>query len=201
MKGTRFRHWLSKYPFKKPISVERMPEVLSAVRCGNPVAIKEMIESYLGLGLALVARFAKIDDVVDDLVSAAFLAIVQAVNRIAAGHLTHDNVSPYIVTYIKGGLRKELAKRPVIYTPELAIKPMWQRVPLENVDASIPADNTLEVEEELASIVSDDTDIEIIRMRLLGYRAIHVAKELGISRGNVSRRITRIRIAYQENQE
>jgi len=197
----RFKHWLSKYPFKDRISDERMPILLAAVRSGQPTAIKEMIEGHLRLGMALVARFALCDEVVDDLVSASFLSITKAVNRIARGYLTHDNPTAYIVTHVLGGLRKELAKRPTIYTPELGEKAP-KTVPLDHPQAniSIPPDYSMEIEEELRLICDDDTDIKIIELLMCGFRGASLAAEVGMYKGNVSRRIQRIRQAYLERQ-
>ncbi len=197
MKGTRFRHWLGKYAFRQPIPDEQMPDVLARVRSGEPEAIKLMIESHLRLGLALVARYVRTAGVVDDLVSAAFYAITYAVNRIAAGHLAHDNVTGYIVAFVHGELKRELAQRSVVYTPEHVDTAV--QVPIGEFDVTVPPDFSLDVGEELDAIVKDDTDSKIIRMLLQGYQATDVAKELGVHKGNVSRRIARLRAAYQEN--
>jgi DNA-directed RNA polymerase specialized sigma24 family protein len=175
-----------------------MPGVLAKVIEGDLQARTIMIESHLRLALALVARYVKTEDVVDDLVSAAFYAVTYAVNRIASGYLTHDNPTGYIVTFVHGELKRELAKRAVIYTPEDAER--VTHVGLEGVDCPVQPDNSLDVEEELDAILTDAIDSKIVRMLALGYLAADVAKTLSVHKGNVSRRIARIRAAYQESQ-
>lgn len=196
MKGTRFRHWLSKYQFRQRIPESEMPAVLANVRQGDRHAIELMIESHLRLSLALVARYIKTEDVVDDLVSAAFYAVTKAVNRIAEGYLAHDNPTAYIVTFVHGELKRELARRAVVYTPEDVER--VQHTSLDGVDCKIQPDNSLDVEEELEAILTDETDVQIVRLLMLGNLAADVAKILNLHKGNVSRRIARIRTAYQE---
>jgi DNA-directed RNA polymerase specialized sigma24 family protein len=56
----------------------------------------------------------------------------------------------------------------------------------------------MEVDEAVEQLANDDVDSKIVRMLRLGYTPADIARDLGIHKGNVSRRINRIRQTYME---
>jgi DNA-directed RNA polymerase specialized sigma24 family protein len=208
MKGVSFKHWLSEYPFAPPVPDSHMAELLRRVRQGDSQAINEMIEGHLRLANSIVARYLMTSnrDVksvdVEELVAAAFYATVYAVNRIASGFMTHDNVGGYIAEFLHQKLHAALKERSIICNPRGLEDPVLC-CQLSECDSEqhgkIEPDTSLEVDEEVESIVNDVVDAKIVRMLRLGYCAADVARDLGVHKGTVSRRIQRIRENYMES--
>jgi len=196
MKGYRFHHWMSG---REPdqIAEERIPVILDSVKQGNREAMTEMITGHMRLAFGLVARYNRAD-MADDLVSAAFYGITQAVDRIAHGHLKHDNASAYIATFVNGEIRRALAGRNVIASPEEGGQPTQCFDLHEQRHIGAYPDTTIDIEEEINSLTNDETDEAIVRMLRLGYDGAEIARELGLHRGQISRRIARIRETYKE---
>jgi DNA-directed RNA polymerase specialized sigma24 family protein len=174
-------------------------KLLRGVRQGDPAAVSQMIEGHLRLANGLVSRYmsSKSADA-DDLVSAAFFAVTYAVNRIAAGHMDHDNVGGYITKFLHKYLHAALNGRPVIGSPcDSPHHIMCHQLRSEH-DCGVEPDTHLEVEEEIESLADDPIDVKIIRMLQLGYKGTDIARDLCIHKGTVSRRINRIRSTYTE---
>lgn len=206
MKGFKFRHWLSK---KLPKRIEDPLLILESVKRGEPEAIEEMILGHMGLVTGLVARYNRANRS-DELVSAAFYGLVNAVNRIASGHLNHDYPNPtaYIATFVHGEIRRTLSERSVsVKTVQLPgiLLPKGRRsrraaVAGDRMDEFIGAypDTTLDVEERINALVNDKTDERIIELLRLGYDGMGIGKKLNLHRSSVSRRVNRIRKIYRE---
>lgn len=201
MKGYKFRHWLSK---KLPKRIEDPLVILESVRNGDPEAIRKMILGHMGLATGLVARYNRSQQS-DELVSAAFYALVNAVNRIANGHLDHDNPTAYIAKFIHGEIRRVLSNKSVSVKAIQFRYHQFNRdragakngLAIENVIGLYP-DTTIDVEEEINALVKDKTDEQIIRLLCLGYDGVEIAQKLNLHKSSVSRRISRIRKNYKE---
>lgn len=206
MKGFKFRHWLSR---RLPKRIEDPLLILESVKRGEPEAIEKMILGHMGLVTGLVARYNRANRS-DELVSAAFYGLVNAVNRIASGHLDHHDPNPtaYIVTFVHGEIRRVLSEKSIsvktIQLPGILL-PKGRRsrsnaVAGDRMDEFIGShpDTTLDVEEKIKCIVSDKTDERIIELLRLGYDGMGIGKKLNLHRSSVSRRISRIRKIYRE---
>lgn len=199
MRGVRFKHWLSGYEFAPKIEDEQMAVLLCRVRDGDKQAIKAMIEGHLRLANSVVSRYLRSKPADPDvLVSAAWFAVTYAVNRIAAGHLTHDNPSGYIMMFLHRYLHAALNDQPVIKSPCDSVNHIMCHQLRSEHDQPVQPDTSMEVEEKIEYLANDETDIEIIRLLRRGHIAADVAYELGLHPGNVSRRIRRIRKTYLE---
>jgi RNA polymerase sigma factor (sigma-70 family) len=204
MRGYRFRHWLSTNKLLADrIEESQIPVILESVRKGDPEAIREMILGHMRLAMGLVARYNK-PNIADELVGAAFYGVVNAVNRIANGHLKHDNPTAYIVTFIHGEIKR------VLRGSNVSIKALHLHHLKERVEggvndelnaANIPGeypDTTIDLEEEINSLCEDNLDEAIIRMLRLGYDGTDIARSLCVSQSTISRRANRIRRIYKE---
>lgn len=212
MKGLRFRHPLA-VQFKPAISEKRTLEILPAVERGDTDAINEMIEGHVQYACAIVGRYLMSmhsNVAADDLTEAAFYGLVDGVNAIHRNGLDHANPTGYIARFIHGEIRKSLKlKKSIIYTPRDEPTVPVGSFKLEdhdrggNRDATsdepwTEPDNSLEVEEDINALISDSVDERIVRLLQLGYLPIDIARELGLHRSNISRRISRIQDAYKE---
>lgn len=200
MKGFKFRHWLSR---RLPPRIKDPLLILESVKRGEPEAIEKMIFGHMRLVTGLVARYNKANQS-DELVSAAFYGLVNAVDRIARGYLDHDNPTAYIVKFIHGEIRKALSKKSVsVKTVRLRLHPNREHGGrnnerhAEHIIGSYP-DTTLDVEERINALVKDETDEKIIELLRLGYDGMGIGKKLNLHRSSVSRRINRIRKIYRE---
>lgn len=204
MKRVRYKHWLSRHKFAPKIDDDRMVTLIRDVRQGDRQAINEMIEGHLRLANGLISRYASaladFDDL-DELVSAAWYAVVYAVNRIATGHLTHTNASGYIAKFLHQFLHAALKGRSVISNPrghDDCVMCCQLSVCNAKDEMYVEPDISLDVEEEAKKLATDATDSKIIQMLRLGYSAADIARDLDLHKGNVSRRIHRIRQTYLE---
>lgn len=205
MRGRKFKHWLSR---QMPKRIDDPLLILDAVKRGDKAAIDEMISGHIRLAMALVARYNQ-PFRSDELAAAALYGLVNAVNRIAEGHLTHDNPTGYIVTFIHGEIRRVINGRGVsVRTVQLGCDKRLPKHKSAYDDTNFSdmmddfvgghPDTTLDVEEELSKLIKDETDEQIIRLLRLGYDGVEIGRKLGLHKSNVSRRIARIRQSYKE---
>jgi RNA polymerase sigma factor (sigma-70 family) len=205
MKGRKFKHWMSR---RLPPRIDDPLLILESVKAGERWAIEEMVAGHLRLAAGLVGRYYKPDRGKrpinsDDLISAAFYAVSNAVQRIADGHLSHNNPTAYIVTFIHGELRRELAARSVsVKTIQLNHHLEWYETSSAafsddyaavNVIGGSYPDTTIDIEEEINEVVNDQTDVRIVELLRLGYKMVEIAEDLKLDKSNVSRRVSRIR--------
>lgn len=198
MKGLRFRHPMAE-KFPEPISEVRAKSILRDVEHGDSAAIEEMIQGHLQYACAIVGRYLHSMNstaMADDLCEAAFWGLVDGVNAIARNGITHDNVTGYLAKRIHGEIRNHLSGRSIVVGPRGERSPHCEDIAKH--DFSIPADTSLEVEEDIHQLVMDETDEFIIRALQQGYCAADIARQLGLHRCNVTRRIGRMRKSYQE---
>ena len=189
-----------------PPRVEDPLAILDSVKAGERCAIEKMVEGHLRLAAGLVARFYRSDTDSDELVSAAFYAVANAVQRIADGHLTHDNPTAYIVMFVTGELRRTLANK------SISVKTIplnhhvgeWNTTRSEitaddraiaNIIGNYP-DTTIDIEEEINAL--NKIDARIVELLRLGYKNVEIADDLKIDKSNVSRRVHRIRKIFRE---
>ena len=181
-----------------------MSVLLKSVRCQEPKAIKEMIEGHLRLANSLVASYVNHAATVEtnELVSAAFYAVVHAVNRIANGSMPHSNASGYIAKFIHQRLHRALRTNSVVRNTRHILDKGEGHAVCCQLDAShdipVAPDTSIEAEELLASLVSDEADVKLIRMLRLGHPRKEIAVALDLNETSVGRRITRIRNTYME---
>lgn len=171
MKGIRFSHWLRG---KLPPRIDDPLLILKSVEAENKEAMDAMILGHMRLAMSLVARYNQPND---ELVSAALYGLVKAVHHISKGRLKHDNPTGYIVTFIHAEIKRVFKKKSLV--------PLDETVPL-----SYP-DTTIDLEEKINAL--NETDRKIVDLLLLGNSQSDIARELNLHRGNVSRRISRIR--------
>jgi DNA-directed RNA polymerase specialized sigma24 family protein len=201
MRGLRFRHNLA-HLFPEPITADRAREILSDVQHGDERAMEEMILGHLRYACSVVGKYlasANSTAMADDLSEAAFFGIVDGVNAIARNGLVHDNVTGYLAKRINGEIRNYLAGRSVVVGPRGERSPHCEDI--SRHDFAVPPDTSIEVEEDIQYLVRDNTDECIVRMLQQGTTAADIARQLGLHKANVGRRIARIQKSYQELNE
>jgi DNA-directed RNA polymerase specialized sigma subunit len=188
MKSLKFRHPFAR-KFKSAISEQRALEILPLVKEGHDFAIKELIEGHIQYACSVVGSYllsVNSNITADDLTGAAFFGLVKGVDSIRRNGLAHNNITGYLARHINGEIKKILKSEKFLN--------------LTNVELWTKPDNSLEVEEDVKTLINDETDECIIGLLRLGYSPIDIGRELNIHRSNISRRIGRIQNSYKELQ-
>jgi len=198
-RGLGFSHPLaSQFPVR--ITPSRQLDILNDLLRGEKWAIDETILGHMRYACALVTRYLATSgnrDEADDLSEAAFYGIVDGVNAIVRNGLSHENVTGYLALRIHGEIRNYFdGKFSVVKTPRGDAQTQDESI----VDKSYGPDNTIEIEECINTISKDPTDESIIRQLQIGYSPSDVARNLGVGRSCISKRISRIQLAYKELQ-
>jgi len=134
----------------------------------------ELINNYKVMALGVTKKYARSYNF-DTMLADATFAVVIAVNK-AKGRLKHNNFSPYCFLYIKGFLLRQMKQAQMIeYTNDM------EKV---LVNGDVEYVDTLD---SILSKVEDMTELEVVKMRLQGYKDNEIAENLDISVSNVQR--------------
>ncbi len=167
-------------------------ELLKKVREGDKVAIDKMIFSHILLALSITNRYKGtrgLNSYGHDLSSAAIVGVVTAVNQIAKGKMiNHDNVTGYIVIYVRQFIADAINHYPTIYTPRRKnneiVKPLSDSLSRRDSQSSI---QELETWDLIDSLTDNETEKKILKLREEGYTDDEVGNLVGLSRSQVFR--------------
>jgi RNA polymerase sigma factor (sigma-70 family) len=176
VKGRGFTHSFQQ-PLAQPLSQEEK------IKARDTENWDVLIESHMRLGCSIAGRYVSFGGDSEEMVSAAMLGIVEAVDRIRRGVLMHDNITGYIVHYIHqhcGETRRKDCLMPVPRGVERI-----RRHPLTN--ENITTDYEIEEFYEIIEcIIKTDTEKDILFFRQQGDTDEEVATKLCVSRSFVS---------------
>ena len=145
-----------------------------------------LIEGHMRLGCSIAGRYVRFGGDSDEMVGAAMLGIVRAVDKIKDGQLKHDNITGYIVHYIHQECSEVLRKDTAVPTPRK--KEKKQIVQLNDaLDCCYDDFNIIDFEDALESIIENDEERLIVELRKQGYADEVIAEKLSIDRNKVTR--------------
>lgn len=199
VKGLEFRHPLFQAGLK-PITPERVAVILPSIRSGDKKACEEAILGHTLLALQIVGRYLRrldSDQQADDLSGAALEGIVVAIDKVAHGSMSHDNLTGYVTETIHRMISDYLVHAKLIYVPRETIRDakrqgrqlpkLLKRVTLEDAAEQKASDVMLEseVDEILSKLFNSDTERKIIECRREGMSDADIASFLGLSKTTV----------------
>ena len=159
---------MHKKGYDHPASQLNLPHQVSQADKLLALLVKDwdfLIEAHLRLGCTIAGMYHMGGGDSDEMVSAAWEGIVVAVDRIKNGHLSHDNITGYICTYIYEYCARARRLDCVIPCPR-GQESKIRRVRLTESSALAPDDFTLiDTLEELDALVSDEA-VETFRALL-----------------------------------
>jgi len=167
-------------------------DLLSKVRKNDRAAIDKMILCHIRLAISIVGRFVSINNFnhyINDLDSAAMEAVTVAVNQVAAGKMTnHDNITGYIIIYVNQFITAAAARSLAVYTPRNRkirnFKSLYLEIP--DKDSQL-CSQEFELWDTIESLINNDIEKEILKLRRDGRTDLEIAELTGLSRLRVLR--------------
>lgn len=170
--------------------------LIGRVRAKDPQAIKRMIEGNSALVIKKCRAFLrsrpKLGHLADDMVSAGFVALSEAVNRLAeAGPTDKENVTGYLSICINGAF-KSFSDSPIClshgtrWRKQAAGEQLPQAVELsDDVEPAYDPNRLAELWEEIEAACISEDHLTIVRMRFQGYTDKEIGETIGKSKTTV----------------
>lgn len=201
VRGRGFDHPFGDRELPKAIEPSTLTTLVTMLRSGDLTVANRIAEGHMRLAMSIVSRYLasyNCSRQLDDLVSVAMLAVVQAVRR-AATNLVDDNITPFIVSAIHSAISNFLTEDSVIYQPHSAER---TRHVIENElpdVATVGSDVTSEIIlwDLLHSACCNSVDREIVRLRGKGFGDSDVAQAVGLSRACITKMRHAIETRFQ----
>lgn len=181
---------------------DEIPALLACLRTGDANATERVILGHVRLAMQIVGRYLhrlKSDRLSDLLVSAALEGIIDAVHRVSAGSMEHDNLSGYVTDYIHRYVSRALEDVPTVRVPrttqqsaryrgETVRRP--SRVGFDDPDllrrtAKHDDINDFEIKEIIDKIIQSDLERRILELRQEGQTDAEIATALSLSKTSV----------------
>lgn len=152
-----------------------------------------LVMAYLPLGRAIVGRYMSLFND-PELFSVMNEAIVVAVHEF---QFEHDNLGGYVAKTIHGHISNYLERRPLVHVPGRTQRSRRQldreevpTVTIVDVDLiDVPSTHHdfdgLEIDEIINRVCDNDQEVEVIRLRQVGYSDLEIGQQLSLSRWSV----------------
>lgn len=179
VQGQGYSHPFATANLKGPLTTE---EKILVVKTGQ---WELLIESHMRLACSIAGRYVRFGGNSDEMVSAAMLGIVEAVDRFKKGEVDHDNVTGYIIHYIHQHCTRTLQQDCLIPIP----RPSRKKIIICPItDAVIAPDEKIsELYEVIESITETEAEKMIVFLRQQGYSDYEIAERLNLVRSTVTR--------------
>lgn len=176
---------------------ERESTLLDRVVSGDRDAFDSMVFEHVNLAKFLANRYADyycVRRFDSELVSSAVFAIVYAVDRIRRGCMKHPNYKAYITKYIHLYLQKSVAKakKEVQYPCVDDVEKVHNLFPVRD-----SVKERAEVWEVLSAITEDETERQIIELRVKGFVDNEICKILDMPKTTVFRIRKKLQQRYE----
>lgn len=180
IKNVGYEHPLFRFPAPKELKDK---ELLDALRKGDPDAPDLIAKSFMRLVLTVVGRyFARLHIKDDELVSTALLGMCKAIKE-APEAMRDDNLGGYIILRVHREIYRFLKK-----------ERRHERLDENTLEM---ADTIFNAEDWIQDVSSNETEINILRFRSLGWRNSEIADRLGVSRAYISKVWSRFKERYE----
>ncbi len=190
IQGQSYRHPFSLQKLAQPLSDEEKINVLKTENWDL------LIESHMRLGCSIAGRYVRFGGNSEEMVSAAMLGIVIAVDRIKKGIIKHINVTGYIIHYIHQHCAEALRSDCVIPVPQNNDTKIIV-CPITDNNIEVTAINMGELYETIEYITHTELERNVVFLRQQGHTDIEVASNLNVSRSIVTK--TRKRLLERFN--
>lgn len=193
-----YGHWLRSQNL--PEKLERSEaDVLRDLRNQPTQAVRdEATKGFMRLAMQIAGRYVCVlnrPDKVENLVSAACFAIVEAVDKIVKGEMTHDNLGGYVVEKIHFGISHELENERMFGPAGQTRRARRKKgIESENIQQEALTDELattnseigiFEINEALESLGLTDLERQIIELRVQGFRDDYIGQVVGLSQPSV----------------
>ena len=190
IQGQSYRHPFANQDLATPLNDEEKINVLKTENWDL------LVESHMRLGCSIAGRYVRFGGNSEEMVSAAMLGIVIAVDRIKKGIIKHINVTGYIIHYIHQNCTKALRLDCVIPVPQNNDTKIIV-CPITDNNIEVTAINMGELYETIEYITHTELERNVVFLRQQGHTDIEVASNLNVSRSIVTK--TRKRLLERFN--
>jgi len=184
-----------------PPAIRNASSLVNDVRLGNSEAIDTTILGHVRLVIVTVNNYVRTYNcghLGDEMDSAALEALTVAVNNVAQGKMEgHDNITGYIILFVRNALYNCLRGSNVVYFPRG--QEMKTILPLTE-NESKRRDPT-DLRDELAVICKNEVEELILESRIQGYNDSEIAEILGLSRLMVQRIRNKMKTRFEEREQ
>ena len=185
--------------YQHPFAQQELAQPLNGKEKQAAIKSKDwdiLIESHMRLGCSIAGRYVSLGGNSDEMVSAAMLGIVTAVDNIKQGLICHDNITGYIIHYIHQFCTEALRTDRVILVPQKnGTKIIVCPITDNNIEATVTKIG--ELYETLEHIAHTRIEKNVIFLRQQGHTDFEIADVLNISRSTVTK--TRKRLLERYN--
>lgn len=160
----------------------RKLELLELTKAGSTEAKDELILSHIRLAFSIVNRLHTSDN---ELKSAAVEGVVHAMSRVSKGHLSHDNVTGYIVHFIHQYIGEYIRKISSIPMPRGHTR--LQAYSIRRNEAHYDPRAMTELKDLLAHSIETKQERRIVDLKIAGYTDAQVGEIMDIPQTRVFR--------------
>lgn len=206
------KHCLLEKEWPRPYTDAEYPSVIEAIHRGDVKIIECTTFSFIPLLGSIVHSYG-LPYAAEELMSAGLNGIVDALDRIRANGLGHDNLGGYVVEYIHQYIRREVEELSTIRVPggtrraqkhrNKSIRPLLKGHRLTDEGQTSDQSSIIELRDLIQSVCLTDTDKEIVKLRFAGYTDAEIAESLKINRATITlaRQALRDRLTLEMNND
>jgi RNA polymerase sigma factor (sigma-70 family) len=194
-------------------TIEKNNELFPAVVAGDTAARDAMIEGNMALVAvkadALIRQMPSVAYLRDDLVSAGYVGLVKAINKLPSGRVRMEALNSWIGRCVAHEMLQLLPYERTIHVPRVSSHAArnpdtvpWNARPIQTPAVANVFPETLQTHSPLAAMELRDTfraccqsdaERECLRLREEGYTLEEIGDRLGISKAQAHRLFNRLR--------
>jgi RNA polymerase sigma factor (sigma-70 family) len=210
IRGISITHPLADSSMRKGLSDEEQLLISLELKRGNKQSVDRLINAYSRLIMNIVSQYAAVGfgNHVDDLVSIAFLAAIEACDEVTKGKLKDDNIIGYMITRIHTKMHNSTFTFNVINLPNTTMRRKFKKgdklkpLVIARLSDAIRDDkvstNLVEIRDTLDAAITTPLERDIVKYREQRYTYAEVAEKLGYSTGHIQQTMMRIQQRYEQ---
>lgn len=205
-RGVSIQHPLGEMKFPEKLPEERLQKLVQILRSGmaSESDIDELVGGHIRLAISIASRFARrAPHLSDILVSEALYGVILAITK-APRKLYDDNLTPYIVMWIKRTLLRAVAQeRNSAHLAQTTLARWRSRgltIPVLKSESSTPTvkfSDLLALKEEIDACIRSSFELEVIELRKLGFSDAEISGKLQCSRAKITGAKLLVRARYE----
>lgn len=195
-RALKIEHRLLQQDWPRPYTSDEYPSVIQSIQDGDFEIRSRTILSFIPLLGQIVGRYcAKLGTLryTDELMSSGLEGITYAIERVENGHLNHDNLGGYVVSFIHQYLSTCTERLPLVRVPggtvraykkrKIDIPDRFTRRRLKDVEYENPDH---ELSDLIDCVCVSNREKTILKMRQEGFTDSEIAEHIGVHRTTVS---------------
>jgi len=175
--------------------IELATELVVALDDDMPLIRTRIVDAYAPTVRVIAGRFSNQQNF-DDHQAAGFLGLMQGIQAFRVAEIPPAYFPRYIYKYVRGRVMD--AAKATWYPKGVKAHPICG-IPCDQLPYTEP-DSSVDVEDLIRLLASDEQDHKIITMRMEGYTLNEIGAEVGLSQQVVGRRLVSFMQRYQKQE-